>query len=216
MTNAESMMKSESVAHASSVPGSAALLDLFSANGAYQPSLGQRPREVEPSRAQALKARFIQRWYLGQAESRFQRWVLLYSRSWGVAPGYHETAPLALSSDYQLIVPKGSRMLRHYACHETIPCGRGDRTTCLRSPSFRLTTLLINVVATPLWGVTPGFERRAPERRTAPWLQGVRIYETTFDHLVIPSSLDIRHSSFFRHVYATDDGRIRGKSQCLP
>jgi hypothetical protein len=156
MTNAESTTKSESVAHASSVPGSAALLDLFSANGAYQPSLGQRPREVEPSRAQALKARFIQRWYLGQAESRFQRWVLLYSRSWGVAPGYHETAPLALSSDYQLIVPKGSRMLRHHTCHATSPCGRDDRTTCPRSPSFGL------------------------------------------GHSVIPSSLDIRHSSFSR------------------
>jgi hypothetical protein len=90
------MTKSERVPHASSVLRSAALLDPFSANGAYQPSLGQRPREVEPSRVQALKARFIQRWYLGQAESRFQRWVLLYPRSWGVAPGCHETAPLAL------------------------------------------------------------------------------------------------------------------------
>jgi hypothetical protein len=113
------------------------------------------------------------------------------------------------------IAPNRSMILGHYACHETIPCGRGDRTTCLRSPSFRLTTLLINVVATPLWGVTPGFERRAPERRTAPWLQGVRIYETAFDHSVIPSSLDIRHSSFCRDMYATDDGRIRSKLQCL-
>ena len=109
MTNAELMTKSESVAHASSAPGSASLLDLFSANGAYQPSLGQRPRK-EPSPVQALKARFIQRWYLGQAESRFQRWALLYSRSWGVAPGCHETAPLALSSDYQPIAPNGSTM----------------------------------------------------------------------------------------------------------
>jgi hydrogenase/urease accessory protein HupE len=36
---------------------------------------------------------------------------------------------------------------------------------------------LINVVATPLWGVIHGSEHRVPERRTAPWLQGVRIYE---------------------------------------
>jgi hydrogenase/urease accessory protein HupE len=36
---------------------------------------------------------------------------------------------------------------------------------------------LINVVATPLWGVIHGSERRVPERRTALWLQGVRIYE---------------------------------------
>jgi hydrogenase/urease accessory protein HupE len=46
---------------------------------------------------------------------------------------------------------------------------------------------LINVVATPLparrsfyeggWGVIHGSERRVPERSTARWLQGVRIYE---------------------------------------
>ena len=36
---------------------------------------------------------------------------------------------------------------------------------------------LVNVVATPLWGVIHGSERRVPERRTAPWLQGVPIYE---------------------------------------
>jgi hypothetical protein len=175
MPNAELITNSEWVAHASRVLRSASLLDLFSANGgAYQPSLGQRPREVEPSRAQALKARFIQRWYLGQAESRFQRWVSLYSRSWGVAPGCHETAPLALSWDYQPIAPKASRMLRHHTCHATSPCGRDDRTTCPRSPSFGL------------------------------------------GHSVSPSSLDIRHSSFCRDMYATDDSRIRSRSQCLP
>ena len=38
-------------------------------------------------------------------------------------------------------------------------------------------TRLINVVATPLWSVTHGSECRAPEWRTAPWLQGVHIYE---------------------------------------
>jgi urease accessory protein len=35
----------------------------------------------------------------------------------------------------------------------------------------------IKVVATPLWGVTHESGRRVPERRTAPWLQGVGIYE---------------------------------------
>jgi hypothetical protein len=98
MTNAELMTNSEWVAHASSEPRSASLLDLFSANGAYQPSLGQRPREAEPFQIQALKARFIQAWGLGQAESRFQRWVFVYRHSWGVAPGCHENAPMALKS----------------------------------------------------------------------------------------------------------------------
>ena len=68
MTNAELMTKSEWVAHACSMPRSASLLDLFNANGAYQPSLGQRPREVEPFQIEALKARFIQPWCLGQAD----------------------------------------------------------------------------------------------------------------------------------------------------
>ena len=36
---------------------------------------------------------------------------------------------------------------------------------------------LISVVATPLWGVTRGSNHRLPKRRTAPWLQGMRIYE---------------------------------------
>ena len=36
---------------------------------------------------------------------------------------------------------------------------------------------LINVVATPLWGVMHRSEPRISERRTAPWLQRVRIYE---------------------------------------
>ena len=73
------------------LPRSASLLDLFNANGAYQPSLGQRPREVEPSRVEALKARFIQPWCLGQADTRFQRLVAgVNSNSWGVAPGLRE------------------------------------------------------------------------------------------------------------------------------
>ena len=96
MTNAELMTKSEWVAHACSMPReglavvnlprSASLLDLFNANGAYQPSLGQRPREVEPSRVEALKARFIQPWCLGQTESRFQRLVADVIRSPGALP----------------------------------------------------------------------------------------------------------------------------------
>lgn len=85
-TNAELMVKSEWETHASSVLRLAALLDLFSANGAYQPSLGQRPREVDPSRVQALKARFIQRSYLGKTESRFQRLVAHVIRIPGALP----------------------------------------------------------------------------------------------------------------------------------
>ena len=60
--NAELMTNSEWVVHTCSplregfavvnLPQSASLLDLFNANGAYQPSLGQRPREVEPCRVQ--------------------------------------------------------------------------------------------------------------------------------------------------------------------
>jgi hypothetical protein len=36
---------------------------------------------------------------------------------------------------------------------------------------------LINVVATPLWGVIHSSERRISERRIAPWLQSLHIYE---------------------------------------
>jgi hypothetical protein len=43
----------------------------------------------------------------------------------------------------------------------------------------------INVVATPLWGVVHGSERRVPERRTAPWLQRVRIYQTASSTLIV-------------------------------
>jgi hypothetical protein len=42
---------------------------------------------------------------------------------------------------------------------------------------------LINVVATPLWGVCI-FEAARSGRRTAPWLQRVRIYEMAFSHFV--------------------------------
>ena len=107
MTNAELITKSEWVAHACSMPReglavvnlprSASFLDLFHANGAYQPSLGQRPREVEPSRVEALKARFIQPWCLGQAESRFQRLVAGVILIPGALPqAYVRKAPMAL------------------------------------------------------------------------------------------------------------------------
>ena len=101
MTNAELIRKSEWVAHACSMPReglvvvnlprSASLLDLFNANGAYQPSLGQRPREVEPSRVEALKAPFIQPWCLGQADTRFQPRKLS-----GLPQAYVRKAPMAL------------------------------------------------------------------------------------------------------------------------
>jgi hypothetical protein len=47
---------------------------------------------------------------------------------------------------------------------------------------------LINGVATPLWGVIHGSERRVPEPRTAPWLQRVRIYEMACTLVVTPFS----------------------------
>ena len=79
------------------LPRSASFLDLFHANGAYQPSLGQRPREVEASREEALKARFIQPWCLGQAESRFQRLVAGVILIPGALPqAYVRQAPMAL------------------------------------------------------------------------------------------------------------------------
>ena len=91
------MTKSEWVPQASSVPRLASLLDLFNANGAYQPSLGQRPREVEPSRVEALKARFIQPWCLGQAEPHFQRLVAGVIRIPAALPqAYVRKAPMAL------------------------------------------------------------------------------------------------------------------------
>jgi hypothetical protein len=78
------MTKSEWVVHACSplreafavvnLPRSASLLDLFNANGAYQPSLGQRPREVEPSQVQALKVRFIQRDTSVRLNRAFSAW----------------------------------------------------------------------------------------------------------------------------------------------
>jgi hypothetical protein len=72
--NAELMTKSEWVAHACSRPRSASPLDLFSANSAYQLSLGQRPREVEPSQVQALKVRFIQRDTSVRLNRAFSAW----------------------------------------------------------------------------------------------------------------------------------------------
>ena len=43
--------------------------------------------------------------------------------------------------------------------------------------SDRPRSYLINVVATPLWGVLHASERRVPERRTAPWLQGMCLWD---------------------------------------
>ena len=106
MMNAELTTKSEWVAHACTslregfavvnLRGSASLLDLSNANGAYQPSLGQRTREVEPSRVEALKARFIQPRCLGQADTRFQRLVAGVIRIPGALPqAYVRKAPMA-------------------------------------------------------------------------------------------------------------------------
>jgi hypothetical protein len=109
MTNAGLMTRSEWVVHTCSalregfavvdLPRSASLLDLSNANGAYQFSLGQRPREVEPSQVEALKARFIQRWCLSQTESCFQRLVADVIRNPGALPqAYMRKAPMALKS----------------------------------------------------------------------------------------------------------------------
>jgi hypothetical protein len=67
------------------LPRSAFLLDPFNANGACQ------PRKVEPSRVEALKARFIQPWCLGQAEPHFQPRKLS-----GLPQAYVRKAPMAL------------------------------------------------------------------------------------------------------------------------
>ena len=52
-------------------------------------SLGQRPRN-EQKYARALKARFI------MMEARLQRSLTGHAIPWGVAPGWYESAPLAL------------------------------------------------------------------------------------------------------------------------
>ena len=106
MTNAELMTKSEWVARACTslregfavvnLPRSASLLDPLNANGACQPSLGQRPRKVEPSRGRSAESAFHPAWYLGKAESRFQRLVAGVIRIPGALPqAYVRKAPMA-------------------------------------------------------------------------------------------------------------------------
>jgi hypothetical protein len=77
---------------------------LFSAKGAAViSSLGQRPRVSGDGKSSALKARFFRARTGAELtanrgiESRFQRFFAIQSKSWGVAPGWHERAPLALN-----------------------------------------------------------------------------------------------------------------------
>ena len=90
---------------------------LFSAKGAaFIGSLGQRPRDSCNAKPPALKARFIpapicvgltanrcvavrqaQALSRSRRESRFQRWSLIQSSTWGDAPGWYESALLALN-----------------------------------------------------------------------------------------------------------------------
>ncbi len=65
------------------------------------------------------------------------------------------------------------------------PCS-GRRVAC----DLVIKSHLINVVATPLRGVCI-FEAARSERRTAPWLQRVRIYEMAFWSL--PLTLGLRN-----------------------
>jgi len=78
----------------------AATTYLFSANGATcSASLGQRPRgRGTPETMLALKARFTSGIEKPAAEltRAFSAWLSLVLDSWGDAPGWHETAPLAL------------------------------------------------------------------------------------------------------------------------
>jgi hypothetical protein len=77
---------------------------LFSAKGAAViSSLGQRPRNLCNAKPLALKARFIPAPIcVGLTanrcvESRFQRWSIIRSESWGDAPGLYESALSALN-----------------------------------------------------------------------------------------------------------------------
>jgi hypothetical protein len=78
---------------------------VFSAKGAaFISSLGQRPRDTCNAKPSALKARFIPAPICvgstvnRRVESRFQRWSIVRSKSWGDAPGLYESALLALST----------------------------------------------------------------------------------------------------------------------
>ena len=78
---------------------------LFSAKGAaFIISLGQRRRDPCNAKPPGLKARFIPvPICVGLTanrcvESRFQRWSIIRSESWGDAPGWYESALLALNT----------------------------------------------------------------------------------------------------------------------
>jgi hypothetical protein len=61
----------------------------------------------------------------------------------------------------------------------------------------RRRTHLVNVVATPPVGRHAGSERCVPERRTAPWLQRVRIYEIASrlpSHLTAAGPINLRRA----------------------
>src|SRR5476651_92313 len=80
------------------------ILTLFSAKGAaFISSLGQRPRDSCNAKPPALRARFIPASICvgltanRRVESRFQRWSIIRSESWGDAPGWYESALLALN-----------------------------------------------------------------------------------------------------------------------
>jgi hypothetical protein len=88
----------------------------FSANGTvFISSLGRRPRTSRNSKPSALKARFIPAAICVElkanrsVESRFQRWPIIGSESWGDAPGWHENAPSALN--HHVPLPSADRNL---------------------------------------------------------------------------------------------------------
>jgi hypothetical protein len=84
--------------------GRASARCLFSAKvAAFISSLGQRPRDSCNAKPPALEARFIpKRICVGLkenqcVESRLQRWSIILLESCGDAPGWHESALLALN-----------------------------------------------------------------------------------------------------------------------
>ena len=92
-------------------------LGINSAKGAVIiTSLGQRPRISTIAQFSALKARLIPatcrtRGAHHPLESRFQRWFTSRLESWGDAPGWDESAPLALgANDTASIDPVNGRI----------------------------------------------------------------------------------------------------------
>lgn len=84
--------------------GRASARCLGSATGAvFIGSLGQRPRDSCDDNGPVLKARFsptpiwVGLMVKRCVESRFQRWSIIRFESWGYAPGWNESAPLALN-----------------------------------------------------------------------------------------------------------------------